>query len=1071
MIVKGIIDYQDFSSVEKSKIDFFKKIKSSKLNAISVAFSDTSPDIVKQAALFVHRISRASYQTAIDGVYRADNYVLLSYEYLKQDDNYILYLEFKVDKKQGVEFTKLDEDIRFAIARIDGVNYLAYEKSEKVFIISTAFSGSFGYIDLEKLNRWMDKKEDKMPYQLSNLKCAAYLADNPYQLFQKDTVFYRDGENFGFWISFGSLFKVDSINFNNINIDGIPVSLVDIKLPSNLLFKGLLRAKSKGYIGLILDEEKMLSYLLKEAKSYILASKKQDLNKVCIEDLLKNVKEKGLLGIVYEEVKSLKELYIPAFDYTTASVKDVVSKGLLFIYEDEYLYMVFNSDELVFFTYKGDIYSFSDGKIKVTVYPQPALSKVNKVNDEGFVLFTGFKNLEVNNLLDVYFDDGSAILNSKNSKYAIDVKAFDSYYKEATSSFNGLFYDENELIRTYGTNKYAFTTGLIHYEETIKNGMKAYELKVSTMPSISSIIDTYKKRAHLNTLMLSNYGYVSQSIWKAPAINFETFVKVIANEIASYPIKDSDKIETDMFKAISVMTLFRNGYFTFKDAKENKFITLFAETDKYRDFIMFDFFEEAKKIATDEINQIIQKKPLTKSDIKTISAMIEAEYDSYFNSMTKEQYHSIISTINKKVKVSSSKERFEFEKVSDNIYVNNRPSTEICNHALLFEDSFYKALKPYYEDTPVKSIKSEYIMLANLKIDERGYYIKALKDLSDKTHLYLYKDIGLVAAYMPQKPKDSFIELQPKLIARYLGKKSLKDETYDLFLLQPIYKLEIDFSELESKTKELFKAPNIKGAKSELAYYEELKEEAIKREVDKRYKELYSKKMEDEELKNAISNSAIPVGMEVYLLYKEGKVLVSIGGEEFYEPFVTDNGLRLNLNLYVKDIDMFEVALKNMILSDVMEFVYEAEEIEEDIVDLQQVKVHDIFIDKDLKKGVILFEFKDIQAVVNGILYSKGELISYQFDLDVDVDFIKDNKRIVFLDIVVEYTTIYPIDTKEQYSSAEEILNNENAFLIQHHIPITLALESDSYIYSTKSEAISDGIISFVNFTKGETNV
>lgn len=1074
MIRKGIIDAQELSSVEKTKIEFFKKIKTDKLNAISVIFSNTAPSVVQQAALFIQKLEKPTYDTAIDGVFRSDNYVLVSYEYLKRDNNYILYLEFKVDKKQGVEFTKLDPDVRIAIARIDNRNYLAYEKSEKVFIISNGFSGPFGYIDLERLNSFMDKLEDKWAYKLSNLEVSAYLADNPYGLFQKDTTYYRDGDNLGFWISFGTLFKVDNINFNNINIDGIPVALVDINLDTSHVFRKLLEAKSKGYIGLLLDKEKMLSYLLKEAKNYILEAKKQDLNRVCIEDLLKNVEEKGLLGIVYEEVKSLSEIYIPAFDYTEAKVKDVVGKGLLFIYQDEYIYMHYNGKEIDFFTYKGDVYEFEDANLKVKIYPEPALTKVNKVNNEGFVLFTGFENLEVNNILDIYFDNAKELLSSKNAQYAIDVKAFDTYYNEATKSFNGLFYDDKEVFRTYGTNKYAFTTGLIHYNPTKVNGGKAYELSVSTMPSIASIIDAYEKRAHLNALMLSNYGFVTTNLFRADLKNFIALVEVIANEVANYPLKDDVSIQTNMLNGISDMTLFRNGYFTFKDAKTNKYITLFASTDKYRDFMAFDFLLEAKKRATNEIKQISSMRPLNKADIETIAKELKITYDKYMDSLIKEQLHSLMGIINKKVKVSSSKDRFEFEKVSDNIYVNNRPNTEIASHALLFEDNFQKALKSYYEDTPVGKIKSEYIMAAKLKETDEGYYIEARKDLSDKTNLYLFRDLGISAAYMPERMRDDVLKFEPKLLVKYLSKREINGEVYDLFLMRAGYKLDVDFSQLEAKAKELLKTPNHQdygSAKSELNYYEELKKEAIQREVDRKYKNLYAKEADNEELKTAIDNTFAQVGMEVYVAYKEGKVLVSIGGQEFFEPFVTPNGLRLNLNLYVRDYELFDVSIKNMVLSDVAEMVYDGIEIEDDMIDLQQVKVHNIFMDRDFKKAVVLFEFADIQGVVNGLLYNKGELVSYEVELDVDVDYIKDNKRIVFLDIPVEYTAIYPIDTNKTYSNAEEILNNENAFLVIHHIPIALGLDSEGYMYETKTDAIKDGIISFVNFTKGEKNV
>ena len=501
MIKKGIVDYPSYKGItEQGKIEFFKKIKDDKLDAISVIFKDTSPQVVQQAALFISKYNQTGTTTSIPGVIRADHYAHYSSEYIKEGEDWIIYLNFKVDMKQGVEFTKLNRFIRFAVANIEGVNYLAYEGCNKVFIISQSFAGSFGYLDLDKLNKFMSERPDKSPYRLSNISEEAYLADAPAQLFGKDTTYYRDGENFGFWMSFGTLVKFDEIDFNNMNIDGTPVSLVDTSLTRKDKFKRMLTAKSAGYACVLFDQKSMLSYLLKQAKEYILGAKKEDLNRVCLEDLLKNVSEKGILGIVYQKVETYKEMYLPAFDYTKAAVKDIVGPAICFIYDDEYIWMHYDKDnkEIDFLSYKGDMYHFDGDEVSVTIAPEATLSKVNKVNPDNFVLFTGFKNLEENNVLDIYFDSGKQTIQSRNSKFAIDINAFDDYYQQSISSFNSNFNQPNEIVKTFGTNKYAFVTGLVHYNtlEFINRKRQVSELEVKTMASYSSIIDVAEKKVY-----------------------------------------------------------------------------------------------------------------------------------------------------------------------------------------------------------------------------------------------------------------------------------------------------------------------------------------------------------------------------------------------------------------------------------------------------------------------------------------------------------------------------------------------------------------------------------------------
>ena len=1067
MTEKGFITSPGYSNAfEDSKIEFFRKIKNKKLDAISVIYKDTSPTVVQQAALFITKLNRPGHSTSLPGIVRADHYAMSAYEYIKEGDDWIVYLNFKVDMKQGVEFTKLNQFIRLAVARINGVNYLAYEGSDKVFVVENGFAGSFGAINLDEFNDFMDKQKEKNPYKLSNINEAAYLADAPEQLFGDDTVYYRDGDNLGFWISFGTLIKIDSIDFNNINIDGVKVALIDTSLPKEEQFKRMLNAKAAGYACVIFKEEDMLKYLLEKAKEYVLTNKKEGLNKVCLEDLLRNVSQKGLLGIVYQKVESLQEMYLPAFDYTTASVKEIVGKAICFIYDDEYIWMHYDKDnkEIDFMSYKGDMYTFSDKNVSVTMAPNPTLSKVNKVNDKNFVLFTGFKNLEVNNVLDIYFDGKSEILNSKNKKYAIDVTAFDDYYKQATSSFNAEYNGKKELIKTYGTNKYPLITGLVHYEGAWSSKKEpVYKLSVETFATVSSLIDVVDKKAHLNAPMIANYGYLHQGGFKAQRDNFVFFAQNL--------IKNNwSKIPSGLFYCSIVSTLFQNGYFTLKDG--DKFVTLKAERDIYYSFSMFDMMQKLFKRA-EQLLEVYQKEG-KKPKVDDIVSALYGEYYLQAHAQEQAQAMSLKSEVSKKIKVCSDKERWEFHKVSDNMYVNNKPTSEICNHAVLFEDAFYRASKEIVQE-PQKNFYSQYIQMGHLKEAEDKFVLDVKSDLSDKSEVFIAPDMGIKLVNIP-KDVDTikYMKFDPKVLVKNNGIKKIKDEKYNIFLIQFGYKFKVDTAQIIKDSSNMYDgspvSPNIKDYSGLIAKAKEERDTAVENSSSPRVKKSMNSKLFKKKIEASIDNSFVPVGLEVMVAYKSGKILVSIGGEEFYEPYVTDNGLRLNYNMYISNIESFERELRNMMLSDVFFNKYNAIKTEEHIVSLQQVKVKKILVNKDMSMGYAIFTMQDIPAVVNGILYQPGEEIVYGFDLDIDIDYINQEtgKRVVFWDIVIEYQTLYPINAKNKITNPEEITQNDNCFTVKHHIPITVALDGDNYIYEKKSQAVDDGVFMFVNFTKGD---
>jgi len=1060
LLKEGYVTNPEYSGeVEKSKIEFFNKIKTDDIDTLSIVFANESPEIVRQATLFLNKARTSGFKTAIDGIYLQQYKTMLSKEYVKYGDNWVLFLEIGTDRQEGLEFTEKGlSDTKMAIALIDGINYITFEGVGKVFIVQNKFSTAFGFIDISKVNEYMKKQTPKKPYQLDNLEESALLIDSPAQLFAKDTAFYRDGDFIGVWISFGTLVKYDVLNLNNLNIDGTQVAIVEDTLSDAEKIKKIMENKSAGYASLIVNSEKLLNFLLKKAKQHNLDSNKMSGTKICTDDVLYNLQEKGILGITYEKVDSIKEMYLPAFDYTTASVKEIVGEAVLFIYQDEYIWMNYSEKdkEIRFLTYKGDVYSNEDSNVKVKVYNNPTLSRVSKVNPDNFILFTGFSNLKENSVLDFYFDDSTEFFTSTNSKFAIDVNAFDDFYKQYTESFNTLFNEEKEMFKTFGNNKYAFTTGLIHYDEIKTQNKTEYRLEMETDFDFKSIVDVPTKTAHINVLTMNNYGYLKSEGFDIPESNFETYLReYVTGEKQDFPV--------DGFTFFNVLRKYSNGWTTLKDG--DRFVTLHTERDIVYDFIFGNFLGEAEKKAKN-IKELYD----SGQDVNIPEAAQElyAEFVSYKEKIRSFKIGSILSENSRKVRVVSESDRFEFVKKSDNMYVNSVPTTEICNHAILFEDAFVRAKTKQLIGTEF-NFYCPYIQLFKINEEEEKFSISVISDNSSKIKSVLYPDVGLKIAHgdINQDTPDGIMESKYQAIFTYYGKRKINGSFMDIFSVRHGSKYQIKTEKLEEEIDKYFQAANmdISDAKSK---YKAIKEE--QKELEAKIQNNILKNVNVEpSLKVSAEDNFIPFGVNGYIAFTRGKILVSVDGSEWFEPYFTDNGLRLNTSMYVVNVDAFETSLQNMVLSDLANHLYYGKTIDDDLVDLNQVSIKRIDINKDFKHMNVLFSFADVPCVYKGILYQPGELVNATVEIDKDYDEIDGDKRVVFFDGYIEYETIYPVSTKNNISNAEEILNNENCFTVKHHLPCLMKLDSEKYIFETKTEALNAGVKMFFNF-KGSEN-
>ena len=1078
MVNKGHISFPDYNGkLENDKIAFFKKIKTKDVDTVSIIYEDTAPDIVKQAALFLNKSKQSGFRMALEGLYLVSHKSVISKEYIKDGKDWVLYVELTTKEKQGLEYTLIgDSDFRFAIGQLNGVNYVAFEGAKKVFVIQDKFSASFGYINMEELSNYITSLPDKDMYQLDNMDHEAYLLDAPAQLFAHDNVFYRDGDFIGMWISFGTLLKYDLQNLNNVNIDGVPVSIVDARLSTDKKFRKILENKAAGYASLIVDIDSMLTYLMKYSKQYILDKRKMDGTKICTDSVLYNLQEKGILGVTYEEIYSIKEMYIPAFDYTTASVKEIIDSAIVFVYGDEYIWMNYSEEdkEIRFITYKGQVHTFEGSNISVTVYNDIVLTRINKVNDDDFILFTGFSNLENNSVLDFYFDDTTEVM-GKNSKFAIDVTAFDDFYKDKTASYNAVYRKDNELIKTYGNNKYAFETGLVHYEHTVIKRKKFAILAIETDFNFKSVVDAVSKKAYLNKPVMNNFGGVGFSKFSPNANTFAKYLSdmVYPENIETDPVTGEKKyFPIDALDYVVRLALYSNGWITFKDTNEDKYVSLFAERDIYTDFVFGSYIAEAKKTAK---MLKAQKDQGMDVDIMKAARELYISFQIMFKTIVEFKANEMMQSISKKVRICSDKYRYEFYKKSDNIYVNNVPTSEVANHAVLFENTFMEKAQNLIEFREDVGFRSPYIKLATMSLDEEAVSMDIKEDLTGNDIAILFPDVGVTIKQSFETEGNEFMDIEYEVIFDNLGIRSIDGQDMHIYNIRYGSKNTIRQDKIAEAAKQIDEKYNISGLKTEKqAAEEEYKE--LKNKIYDPYlnPDVKGKKYTQSELENFFE-----FGVPALIAYAQGKILVSIDGSDWYEPYFTDNGLRLNTNIYVSNIDAFELILQNMSITDYTFQYYKGFQKEVDFVDLQQVKLEHISFDKEFANAYIEFKFKDVACVYNGILYQPGELVQTVVSIDKDYDKIvevnienadgdsvTELRRNVYVEPLISYKTIYPLDTKNKITEADEILNHENCFTVEHNIPIALTLDNDNYLYETKENALEDGAKMFFNFTK-----
>jgi hypothetical protein len=1049
MVTKGIISYNDNYINNTEKIKCYNNIKTNK--NIDVVFNSSSPDIIKQASLFLNKSRMKGFATALPGVFIQKEYNLLSKEYIKSGNNWILFI-----KIMNCNSTATKED-SMAIAYIDNTYYMTSSGINKVFIIQDKFTFNAGFIELDKLNKHIQQQPDKKPYVVDSNINEMYIVDPPAQLFAKDTTLHKDEHFIGVWLSFGAFIKYDLIDFSNLNIDGDLLSIVEEKLSDTDKFKKILENKSAGLGSVMVDTEKLLHYLLKEAKNMTFSLNKMKSDKICVDDVLYNLQNKGVLGISYEEVKTIKDMYLPVFDYTTANTTNVVGNAVCFIYMDEYIWVIMpkDKDEIYFMSYKGNIYTFenNDKNYKVEVYNNPVLSKLNKIKEDNFLLFGGFSNLQENAVIDFYFDDKTEFLQTNNKKISIDINAFNDYYSSVTKQPNNLFMDKTTLYRAYGNNKYHITTGLLYGDK----GSDGLLLKTNIDIKYRTITDIENKHTYICHKVVENNGYIKSNIVLAP---LKTFTDYVLN------IKKTGRVDAQEIKNIVsksfVVTGYFNGWATFKD-KNNNYTSLQTETDKLYEFIYVDYYPELKKSGKALLNKIINGEKI--NEIAEANVMYQ-NYVSYMTSIKKTYQAAISNKIAKTHKISYAKtKRFVFEKVSDDIYILDKPKNEICNHAVLNEKTINNMTN--YTEYLINDFYSPYILEAKVKKNKNIISIYPETDNSDPIDVVSYPEFGITINEVT-KIDVKYTKLEYKCFIRNSGNRTLDDNNvYNLFEISHGFNLSVDIAAIQKdnthimkKQEELSKAEHEKSI---------LKKEI--KELDSQNKNVFTKLSKKIEQSYSVDDNFVPVSETILIAYTNGKMLVSIGGDEWFEPYFTNNGLRLSSMLYIDNIDVFEKVIQNLILSN-KELVVTNKSIihKEDMVNVNQIKVEHIEFNIDTSKVYIKFHLADVYCVIDDVLYKPKQTIVKVIDVDVDFDTIVNGKRIIYIDPVITYKTVFPLNKDNIFKDASEVINHDMCFTFSHKIPILFSYkEIDNYQFTNIDEAIESGVKMQFNLRNKDT--
>ena len=1088
------------------------------------------PPMMKNISLYLEQNPSNSYtKTKFGGIYRSLDYNLTIREYVKFDDNnWVVYIDmYNIPKFSGDSATDLNIESPFAalkkmaIGSVAGKLMLAPEGAERVITVSEDIEMKKLKVSISELKAFMSGLDEKNGYTIDSNEDQAFLVDSPSPLFADDTVGYRDGDYVGVWVSFGTLLKFDLRNLNVFNIDGTKVGAIDVDVNATEVHTlKLLSNKAYGYASMMFSKKALLQQVMDYSRKYVYETNMEDDTRICVDNLFENLQEKGIFGLLYDEYHSVENFPLMAYDETTVQVEKKLTTVVVFKYNNEYIYMSLDipNNKMYFVTYAGSIIDHPNTEYgyNVKVMNDLWMTKANDISQEGFVLFTGFENLSANKVLDIYFDNTIESFSDLEKSFEIEVTEFDGFFQDAIFTPEQNSYDRNtDFIHVYGNNPFALATGALTYKqrkqqygpglefhELIAGPVKVekilYDLEAASEPMMSTIIDPLKEKAYLSVPSVKMSGSRTEYVSDINAAQFINDYMKIWFDTTEYDGENAESLPSvdDWVKASEagdyayeiVMAYYSNGWTliktdddTYECVKLNPTKTLY----KLSGGVEILCLAEAKTLVEVASNLLEQKTVTEVKDemapkivdaIVRVLGQIDAQKKSMAGAFTKEilRKHTQVASV-----VDPSSARFVFNRFqgADDIFINNEPTGPILNHAIMYEDVFTKLQQQFKDvyldqsgtDIYPTEVYSPYMSRMEVTRTDDTAKLVVTADLSNSIEVLKNATLGLktrgdtidkdgtiTVLGQVYASKDAYIKYME---LSYFGNKLIAGERLDIFRITQFTQMS---EELKDAYVSKFETEALKTVAGGQSYKDTLAE--VKRKAG-----ISTGEIEFESPK-------VPDGTPLYIAYRDNKVMVSVDGESFTNAPLGSDGVSLSARVQIFDRVRFLSALRTMINEGVnrTEFPLRASDAH-DKDDLYSVGVNEIRIDHTnfIETGyvnVVAHLFVDSGQIVLAnepdLIYSEGDsfIVEKQVDIDGFVSEGEDRFK-VQVNLDVDYYVNIPTSSTT-YNTAQELLVQEDAYLVKLGLPMYVSMERGDELYIDKDEASEHGVSGWIDFTK-----
>ena len=1063
------------------------------------------PPMMKNISLYLEEVPGNSFiPTKFGGIYRATNYNMIIREYVKFDNmNWVVYLDMYnipevtdgVVSDLNIEnpFASID---KFSIGCVDGQIMIAPSEAERVIALTDDFKTKKFKANLSELREFMNTKDVRNGYVTDQFSDDVYLIDSPSPLFGKDTVMYRDSDYVGMWISFGTLLKFDLRNLNVFNVDGVKVGAIDIggSSPQINTLK-LLSNSAYGYASILFDKESLLKQIMEYSKRYIYETNMQDNTRICVDNLFETLQEKGIFGLLYEEFDVVENYPLMAYDEVQTDVVKRLGTVIKFKYKNEYIYMMLDiaNNKMYFASYAGRIEDYVNEKYgyKVKVMNDMWLTKANDINQEGFVLFTGFPNLQHNKVIDVYFDNTAESFSDLDKNFTIEVNEFDGFYRDSVMHPNENSYDRNtDLIHAYGNNPFPLVSGLVAYEffET-RRKVDYYRLDTHAEPMISTMVDPLERTAFLMVPTIKTNGLQTKSVSPIRISEFLTNYMARWFKDPATVVEWIAEAEAGGYMYQVLMAYFSNGWTILKkDNDTYEAVKLNPVRLQYRyggavEHLCIKAAEGLVTMAEELVSQLGVKKAKKEiaDRIADKSVELTAQVQAQIKAISMTFVQEIMAKNNQIVSVIDTETpRFEFKRFldADNIYVNNAPTGPVLNHALLFEDTFHmmqqKMKEEYFDNMGADVMPSEaycpYIRSMEVIKSAETTHLKVSSDVSNSIEVLQNETIG-VSILGDIISSDATVTVA--------GSVFPVDEAYEKALRLSYFGIRtIDGNDLN-----IFKLTTITRMTDAVrdAYIEEFTKFSKKMSEESGFD--FDSAREEVYAKNGIANAPItlespemPSGQPLYIANRENKLMVSLDGLTFMDAPLGSDGVEISGRITIHDKVRFLSMLRTLINSDINMVTYPLlYNGIHNTDDVYSVGIRDIWIDhKDvLSKGtvnVVAKLFVDNGQVVldenHDLIYSAGDEFVIEQEVDIDGFVSESDDRIkILINLSAVYYTNIP-HSEIQYETAQELMVQDDAYRVTLGLPISLSIARGEYIFVDKYESQENGLSGWFDFTQ-----